>query len=372
MATKKQDFESVVALRSQGFWTWVGQSKPTDWMIAIATIIGLTTAYRSGVFDAHKADISARNERLTMEKMMLEQRKETLTTEVENSRRELEAIRGKLNPLERERAAIDRIVAIRNGKPIILPGKAGHLSVGFKYNYELDGYELSAATYTVESIASNGASYSYDNVFAHPMLTDLLKAASELDKVTRLQIGKLHVSDEDIEIINKMKHVKYLEFKGTFLPERTLSGLVLGPKLKYLTITDAGLTRMPKLDGPNKLIHLFLAGNPIDDQCVNDLTQTYPDLKFLDLSRTQITAEGLTYINNIKKLASLKLYGNSLSDVSMLAFLKHPTFTTVEIEEAKFPTLFAEQMKHTDLSKNRVLFEDFSNKTGPPPIPDWF
>ncbi len=62
-----------VATKSKSWWL---EAKPTEWITALATVLGLIAVYRSGILDAKKAETSAQNERLTIEKLRLEDRKE--------------------------------------------------------------------------------------------------------------------------------------------------------------------------------------------------------------------------------------------------------------------------------------------------------
>ena len=57
---------------------WLGQSKPTDWITAMAACLAIIIGFRTGLFDAKLAEISARTERLNVETIRLEQRKESL------------------------------------------------------------------------------------------------------------------------------------------------------------------------------------------------------------------------------------------------------------------------------------------------------
>ena len=235
------DKSLVKADAKKSILTWLGQAKPTEWitalvsfMTATATIGGLYLAYRSGFIDSIRADISARNERLTVEKLLLEQRKEQLTKDIEISRGELNEVKARLTPLQREKAAMMRIMEIRKNDSITGTDGFKHLSVGFSFNYTLDGYILTADSYTTVPVESepgkpaNGYNYSYDSYVKHPRLTDLLAAAEDLEGVTDMKLGRLWIGDEDIRHINGLHRLNSLECINSRLLPQTFSMLKFG------------------------------------------------------------------------------------------------------------------------------------------------
>jgi hypothetical protein len=95
-------------------WTFVRAVKLTEWVTAISAILLVYGGWYSGLFNAMRERLETDKNRLAVEKIDLEQKREKLGTEVAAKERELADIKARLAPFERQQRAIQGIHSLGN------------------------------------------------------------------------------------------------------------------------------------------------------------------------------------------------------------------------------------------------------------------
>ena len=129
---------------------------------------------------------------------------------------------------------------------------------------------------------------------------------TELEKITKLDIGSANITDAGLKELVKLQELKSLVLYGNRITDVGLRELVMLQELELLNlelnrITDAGVKELAKLP---KLKTLNLNSNRITDAGLKELAKLQ-NLKWLTLTKTQITDSGLA---ELAKLQGLELF----------------------------------------------------------------
>lgn len=145
-----------------------------------------------------------------------------------------------------------------------------------------------------------------------------IPALPHLDSITSIEISRVNLTDEQLEIIGKKTDIIRLELQDCGVDDEDLAYLsdlqnVSSLRLDQNLITDAGLRHLAdmkrlhvlslqatRISGPGldtiehfpNLTELNLNGTPIDDEGLNHLIQTKSRLRTLKLRSTSITVDG--------------------------------------------------------------------------------
>ena len=130
--------------------------------------------------------------------------------------------------------------------------------------------------------------------------------------------GNRKLTDQHLEIISKLPHVKVFDLSGTWITDAGVAHLARMSSLTLLNLngtetSDIGLrvvTNMPDL-------RALLANRTQITDAAMDHVQTLSKLEGLDISDTRVSDLGVSAIKGLTGLKSLWLGGTKISDETM-------------------------------------------------------
>jgi hypothetical protein len=98
--------------------------------------------------------------------------------------------------------------------------------------------------------------------------------------------------------------------------------------------------------------------NPIDNDGMEQIVQSFPHLEFLHLNRTRITGVSLEQCLKMKSLHRLLLYDTPLTADDVRKLYKHANYLSVSIEKEKIPRELSKSENCTMGVAGKVMIED--------------
>jgi hypothetical protein len=159
--------------------------KLNEWVISAAALFALFGAWRTGLFDATRQHLAAQSERLTIQRIDLEQRRDKLTGEVLAKEQELQAIRKRLLRFEDEESAVKEL----------RKAQSKFLDVRFSTDPAFEGLKISL----------RGRDQKLDWVFApktraNPYLSEALTKVNQVRSLKGLKLSEGKVSSSDLPL----------------------------------------------------------------------------------------------------------------------------------------------------------------------------
>ena len=339
---------------------WLRKSKPTEWITSLAILLGVWATWRSGLIDTYRAEVSARNERLTLEQRQLEQHKGQLTEEVASSKRELEETKARLLPLEHEQASIRRIKNLGTPNSPTPREKHSYVITEIGFTNDFDGFFL---------VAHVSKYYDYprdkDEPVAYSQLAELLSLASEMHRLKELRLSSFEIDPAHIELLNQQRHLRSLSLYGTGITNGVLANLALPDSVQELSFRRNRLTKAPSLPNTDKVLSLSLAENPISDEGIAGIAEFFPSLRLLNLEGTLITDDGLVRLLTLDRLHTLNLNNTRVTGPGLMRLPVLPKLDIILIEREKVSQQILNNLRTK--FKNVICRDERDNPPPPPP-----
>jgi hypothetical protein len=315
------------------YWTSV---KPNEWIVAIAAVVALGTAYFTGLFDATRQNLEAKRERLTIEV------------------RELEALKVKLLPIQQEEEAINRLRQL---------GEKG-LYVRFALaSPQFDGLQLAI---------SGPSDYHFDRKptpTRNPLIRDALEAANRLRILRELRIAYLTLTPDELKLALQHPSLEHLAIQFADLDSDSLKDLPAKWNLKSLDLSVNKISSVEHLPRLESLVYLSLAHNNVRGASLQQLATKCPTLFTINLNYTNITDAEFQQLKNHPRLAFLELRRTQVTSKGFL-----------ELAEFQNPLNKRTVTLNVDTAPPKEILDKLDWKAhfqpegdGPPPAigPDW-
>lgn len=212
-------------------------------------------------------------------------------------------------------------------------------------------------------------------------------AATYADLAGMINLKELTIPEaktSDFSFLSSLQSLESFEVSGIILGADTLSMIATPVSLKYLSLTDCGISSIAPLASLKNLVALNLNNNSIRDlsplanmqmleelymqyNAVNDLgvVSSLPALKILDLSYNSLTS--VATIGNCVSLEQVDLTHNKLTDIASVGNLKDLTHLAVAENALTDISSLASctELKDLDISDNTISdIDPLSNLTG--------
>jgi Leucine-rich repeat (LRR) protein len=326
--SQSRDFLELEKLRTEisdlkRSQSWVVRAvynvKLNEWLVAAAAIAAFIAALHTGIFDATRQTLTAQQERLSIEKLHLEQKKDHLAREVRGLENEVDTLKKKLGPFELERAAIEGLRSLEKA----------NLKVRFAIDPDYDGLRVAIKAGTTRIGFESGP-----RPTANVNLRDAIRLINSLRSVKGLRFDYLILTPEEFELACQHKALEHLKFHDCNLSETTLSRLPSLPHLKSLDISFNSVSTLSGLGPFPSIKSLNLQGNPIDDRSLASLTTVFPSVMSLFLNGTQVTDEGMASLTKLTDLAHVQLDNTKVTGRGVLKLIENQRVLGVEIDKS--------------------------------------
>ena len=331
---------SPTETKPEPFRAWICQPKPTEWIAAFATCCGLAVVWTSGIFDAKKAETAAVNERLKVEQLHLETRREKLSEEIALKNSELEEVIAKLRPMEEERAAFEQIAALRRRSDRSMDF-ALRPEIGIILSDSLDSWRLEIRR-RLQSDANPGVIWSASGIepgghdvkpIHDEVIPAVLEAATRIDRLQDVSISDYRVTGESLDLLSRCRNLDHLTLVNCGVDDVALSRLKSMNRLTVLYLGHNEIASPPELAGMERVTKLYLHSNPITDGGLPNLTRSFPGLKVLDLEGTRVTDACVPSLLALDDLRVVHLRRTSINSRALIQLLNLPRIVAVHIEK---------------------------------------
>jgi len=140
---------------------------------------------------------------------------------------------------------------------------------------------------------------------------ELIKANPEVEE---LDLGKTGITDADMKLIGKLRHLRVLELYDTGITDEGVAQLRKTKSLRALYLQGSKVTNSGMLDlsGLTQLEELFLGDTSVTDEGAVVVSR-FPNLKQLDLMNTPTGDATVERLPKLKKLEWLDLRGTRVT-----------------------------------------------------------
>ena len=167
---------------------------------------------------------------------------------------------------------------------------------------------------------------------------------AELKALRDLVLNELSIGDADVGALAGLKQLEYLDLANTRITSRVLEHLVDLPQLTQLTLTGVeirgGLDVLPKLTAVQAL---HLDATNLRDSDIPAVT-SIPQLRFIDVSHTKLTTDGVRTLARASKLEDLWLMGVptqlAAADIGALSQLRSLNLHNSDINDEGLESLY--------------------------------
>jgi hypothetical protein len=312
--------EEVATAREGRTW-WrrsIRDVKLSEWLTAAAAIIALVAAFWTGLFNSIRERLSAQADRLAMEQIDLEHKKDGLRVEIAAKEQELAVVKGRLAPFEEEAGAIKELRRYNTKL----------LHVTFSITPDSEAYRI-----TISGMDEKLDWSLVTKSRANPYLPDALREVNRVRSLKGLRVRGLRMSHETIALASQHTELEVLDIREGSLDHKTLADLKPLPKLKNLNVE---LSNIASFEGSGlfpSVERAHLGWNPLDDSAIPSLMAAFPNVVSLDLRGTKVTNEGMKKLVHLERLLSIDLENTVVTGAGLLELAQNPKLLSVTIDE---------------------------------------
>lgn len=215
---------------------------------------------------------------------------------------------------------------------------AGQVESLITNNQRLKSLTLSHCRFNKDLLAKLPSSVEYLNLSASSLVASDYDALARNTGVKILILRFNAVTGNDLRTLSTMKDLESLDLTNTHIDSEALRTLSSYKKLKYLTLAD---------------------NDSIDDKAMRILT-SMPQLAWLDISHTKVTAKGIEALSGMPNLNKLNAKALMLEDKHMNALKNFKHLRTIRLNEnlitseaLRIMPAF-ETMRELDLTDNKL------------------
>lgn len=291
-----------IARLQEPWWkSFARNFRVADGVALIVGVSAICTALYTGYF-------SALNERLSIEKLRLEDERETLQAEIDDSKAQLEQTQHRLDIYEKERNSIQEILALcADDSRDISP----EITLTFLDDYDTFRLVLVPSRpldYGIHLIWSDEeAALQSDETFHHPNVPRILELASGIERIRELEVRRFILTRHDIDTILSHTQLTSLVLHGNGLTDDSLMSDGPSSNLTRLSLAkNVGVTRLPasRFTGLSTLV---LNGTSFDDDGIATLAPLSATLTTASFDSTAVTDAGLAHLARFHQLNAIIL-----------------------------------------------------------------
>lgn len=302
--------------------------KLSEWITASAAVVALVTVYATGFFNATRERQTAQGERLSIEKLNLEQQRKRLDEEISSKESQLDEIRTKLSPYRLEESAITGLKSL----------KSKLIDVRFSISAENDGY-LVEITGLDEKRDLKLIDFNLLNRSAvsrvNPHVSEAIRFTSQLRSLKGVCIDGVQIDQNDIQILMTHPEIERIILENNAAGHEILKTLRKLPKLKYLRIQNNPVTSINECGSLPQIEHLHFSNTDITDDGLANIAYAFPNLTSLHLGNLRITDKGLKHIGALPNLLNMTMLGTEVTTDGLIDFLaKKQEFVLIIRESA--------------------------------------
>lgn len=290
---EKLEHEVATAKAARTWWRKnIRDVKLSEWITTAAAIIAISAAFWTGLFNTIRERLSAQADRLAIEKIDLEQKKEKLGIEIATKEKQLTETMARLQPFEQEELALSELRSMMNEG----------MTVGLSSPPSFDSVRVSLKHSMLDWYPGNDVQPKTIRV---PTLSKALAAANKLRSLDGISVRELVMNSDDVATATRRDGLQGLAFEYAQLDRLAITGMRTPKGLLYLSLRGNVLTVIGELS-PNASVEFFdLSDNPIGDEALEAIPRLFPALNTLRLDGTKVTAGALEHLKKIPFLTSL-------------------------------------------------------------------
>jgi hypothetical protein len=307
-------------LRYMMIWVkrWLGTSKPTEWISAMATIGSVIAAITGAIYLHHngfldvkrselevkRAEMSIQNVKLELEQRDLVARREALHNQITSTEDALKVTKTELGASQSKlKDSIAKLAnAEKNLGAYVAHEAAVNLLVGrHKLNTGIiprlecsvdDNAAMNILNVTIEGKTNNNETITPSDK------KELLTALKSLRKLTALTIINVHMDASDVSLLNALSGPHSLHLEHCDLSDITLKPLIIDENTSGLGFQNNPITRLPTVLHPWSILALYISDTKIGDEPLTPFLKAAVNLRAIGLARTLVTDATLKNIQS--------------------------------------------------------------------------
>lgn len=312
------------------FWTSVRGVKLSEWITASAAVIALGVAVWTGLFNAIREKLSSQADRLAVEKIDLEQRKEKLASEIADKEKELAGVKSRLTPFEQEESALRELRGLK---------KEG-LKIDFTVTAEMEGMRISIMHNDISwmlGLADESVSIEKPTTRRRSSVGKGISAVNKLRSVKGLRLIELELNRDDVAAATERDDLEVLLLEFARLDRATLARIRSPRNLTSLSLRGNAIIDLAGLPSLETVQFLDLSDNPLGDEALAAIPSVFPKVKTLMLNGTGITAGAIGHLKKIPGLTHLSVQRTELKGTALEKLVEVPMLNSVAVSKGQIP-----------------------------------
>lgn len=229
-----QKLKAEVAAAQRPWWKRAFQEgKAPEWITAAVAVGTVTVVLTNGYFSASRERLAAEGDRLAVEKIDMEQKRDRATAELAAKEKELADVKQRLNPFEKEQEAIEQLRKF----------KADNVMVQFSTDFQFDGVSLwvhrSRWDVSWDTLRKKNK---YPPPASLANARDLFEPLAKFRKLKGVKIDGVQLSKGDLAALSVASGAESIGLKNCGLTNETLDALKLPESTRYLFLQASPLT----------------------------------------------------------------------------------------------------------------------------------
>ena len=324
------------------------QAGPSTFFV-LATVF---LAWKTGLLDARRENLSAQNERLQTQRILLQQEEKEIRAQVASLDSELKNVETELDAYKAEEKAIRLVRKLMTGATI------EHLIDEVGFRIKIEGPQF------VVTEVWDGAKFTRFEDDTPKKITEALQAIATMRNVRFLTIKKVPLAARDLELIGSLASLQLLALTENGLNDDAISHLPAMTELKDLAFFQQSFTNVPALSGCTNLTDLRFHGTPVGGDGLREL-QGLRNLERIGLHTTAITDQEIPLLMDYPNLHSLSVEGTAITEKGIRKLASHAPLRKLYVSDNLFNERLEAAVKELNPvlslidSKNAYVYGDF-------------
>ncbi len=335
-----------------GFCDWFKQSKPTEWITAIATILGLFAVYWSGIIDQKRSELEIKRSELTINNIALEAKEAKYTTQLAETQKELAQKNDDLANLSSYYAAISSLARMKPPNPFI-DTKDPYIRCELEY-----ADDQATVRAVVASAHLPGLGKATPKLLVCARKGEFISSLVKLNKVPVIRIEDIALDRGDLVQLSAMPILLHLHLFNCGLTDAMVEGVVFR-SLASLSLCENHLTKLPRIDDVTKLTSLNIGRTCVGDEqaalLLPSLTACY-SLSLDDTAVTDLAIESLHPLGSTEGFATMvDIHGTHISLEGVKKLVVEKRVQLVAIRPGQFEVEDIRRVMQEAKKKARVV-----------------
>lgn len=305
----------ISAQKDARSWPLLRGIKITDLVTPILALVALTTAWRTGLFDAKILQQQALRERLETEKFRMEDQQTKARSELDATKQEIAQLKGKLSQFELEEAAESELKQLGQTKPA---------RAKYVIHDTLDDLEIDLHSAPPVRIAGS------QPVVEPPDADEFITVALRHKRLKRLRLSGLQLSKAAGEKIGRNPRLWALFVENCAISPEFLGAVGMSDSIKWIRLsghyepsTRAFLPNLVKLDVHSPKGNLAW------------LQSVCPYVTELSIANHTLSRDQLVNVARMPKLKFLSIRAENLPIEAALPLLANETLISIDVGDQR-------------------------------------